>query len=109
MILTDKQLKELLMELKEGLKSLYGSRLKGLYLYGSYARGDQHPFSDLDILIILDAFERASLEIDRAGDLTSDLSLNYDVTVTCFFVTEKDWKTRETSFLANVRDDAVAA
>lgn len=102
-------LKKLLVELKEGLHSMYGSRLKGLYLYGSYARGEQHLHSDLDMLIVLDAFERAALEIDRTGDLISRLSLIYELTITCVFVTEKKWKTGDSSFLANVRDDAIAA
>src|SRR6266498_1758679 len=45
--------KRLLAELKKGLEKLYGNRLKGLILYGSYARGDQREGSDLDILVIL--------------------------------------------------------
>ena len=32
---------DLRTELKLGLNGIYGSRLKGLYLYGSYARREQ--------------------------------------------------------------------
>ena len=32
-----------LSELKDGLTSLYGARLKGLYLFGSHARGEARP------------------------------------------------------------------
>ena len=103
------KLKKLLGELKEGLKSLYGSRLKGIYLFGSYARGEQQKDSDLDILVVLDGFERANLEINRTSLIVSRLSLDYAVTITRFFVTEKNWEKGDTSFLANVREDAVAA
>ena len=44
-----------LSELKDGLAALYSARLKGLYLFGSYARGEARPESDLDVLIVLDS------------------------------------------------------
>jgi uncharacterized protein len=56
---------KLLKELKQGLIRLYGKRLKGLYLYGSYARGDFEEGSDLDVLVVLDDFQRAPAELDR--------------------------------------------
>ena len=109
MILTEEQLKKLLAELKAGWKSLYGLRLKGLYLYGSYARRAPEPYSDIDILIVLDEIPHYAQEIERTGYLASELSLKYGSTVSRYFVTEKDWKTKDTSFLANVREDALAA
>ena len=36
------------------MREIYKDRLRGVYLYGSYARRQQGPESDLDILIILD-------------------------------------------------------
>ncbi|MCM8775951.1 MAG: nucleotidyltransferase domain-containing protein [Candidatus Omnitrophica bacterium] len=104
-----KELKQLLAELRKGLEVIYGGRLKGFYLFGSYARGEQQKDSDLDILVILNDFERANLEINRTSLLVSRLSLDYAVTITRFFVTEDDWKKSDTSFLANVREDAIAA
>ena len=41
-----KLLDDLLNELKIGLDRVYGTRLKGLYLYGSYARGEEDEESD---------------------------------------------------------------
>ena len=42
-----------LEELKDALQNLYGEQLRGLYLYGSYARGTAHSGSDVDILVVL--------------------------------------------------------
>ena len=42
-----------LKELKDALQDLYGERLRGLYLCGSYARGTAHWDSDIDVLIVL--------------------------------------------------------
>ena len=44
---------KLLAELKMRLSGLYGNRLVGVYLFGSYARGDWGVGSDLDILVVL--------------------------------------------------------
>jgi predicted nucleotidyltransferase len=99
--------KQLLAELKKGLKKLYGKRLKGLYLYGSYARGDYREGSDLDILVVLNDFERAPIELDRTDDLIGDLSLKYLITVSPLFMREKDWLTADKPLLRNVRAEGV--
>ena len=44
---------KILKELNQGLKLLYGDKLKGVFLFGSYARGEQDPESDFDVLIVL--------------------------------------------------------
>ncbi|MBM4275342.1 MAG: nucleotidyltransferase domain-containing protein [Deltaproteobacteria bacterium] len=38
-------------ELRKYLIELYGEKLEGIYLYGSYARGDYRADSDVDVLI----------------------------------------------------------
>src|SRR5216117_744125 len=71
------QVKDLLAELKSRLMPLYGVRMRGVCLYGSYARGDQQSASDVDVLIIVHHFERYGLEIERTSRLISELSLKY--------------------------------
>jgi predicted nucleotidyltransferase len=39
-----------LKELKQLPSEIYGERLSGIYLYGSYARGDFHSRSDVDTM-----------------------------------------------------------
>lgn len=102
-------IEQLLSELRAGLAKLYGERLKGVYLFGSYARGDQDPESDLDILIILDDIDQLSTEIKRTGDLISTLSLEYGVSVSRKFITEAQWVQRDSALLRNIRAEAVEA
>lgn len=107
--MTQIHLKQLLQELKTGIQGLYGNRLKGLYLYGSYARGEQDPGSDLDLLIVLDDYKRYGEEVEKTGQLSSDLSLKYGVTVSSVFTRESEWLHGESPFLRNVRPEAKAA
>ena len=100
-------IQKILTELKQGLVKLYGKRLKGLYLYGSYARGDYREGSDLDVLVVLDDFERAPIELNRTSDLFCDLSLEYEITVSLMFMRENDWLTADKPLLRNVRVEGV--
>lgn len=107
--MSKEQLKNLLGVLKEKLRDLYADRLRGLYLFGSYARGTQEPESDLDVLVILDSYQDYGAEIRRTGKLISDLSLENDLSISIVFVRESEWKQGDNPFLRNVRREAVAA
>lgn len=106
-VLSPEVLQTLLAEMRAGLEVEYGDRLRGLYLYGSYARGDQDKESDVDVLIVLDEIQGYGSEVDRAAQLTSDLSLRYDISISPVFVTAKNWLQADSCFLANVRPEAV--
>ena len=100
-------IRRLLGEFKAGLETIYGDRLAGIYLYGSYARGEQDDESDVDILVVLDDFDDYCAEVDRVGELGAELSLKYGVSVSKVFVRQPDWLDGDTPFLANVREEAI--
>lgn len=100
-------LEQLLNELKYGLAQLYGRRLVGVYLFGSYARGEQDVESDLDILIVLSEYKHYGIEIEYTGDLISKLSLKYDISISRKFVQEIAWLSADTPLLRNIRAEAV--
>jgi predicted nucleotidyltransferase len=58
------------------VKKIYGSHLKSVILYGSYARGDYTPESDVDIMILVDLKDD---EMDQYGDNLSELGFEYNV------------------------------
>jgi predicted nucleotidyltransferase len=70
--LTSAQLTETERQVVEGfvsrLDNELGSHLRGLWLYGSRARGTRHPESDVDLLVIADGGR------DRYGRIAGDLS-----------------------------------
>lgn len=53
---------KLLGQYVEEVKKIYGERLKSVILYGSYARDDFRPDSDIDIMILADL---ADMEIEK--------------------------------------------
>ena len=99
----------LLTELRQELSRIYRSRLKGVYLFGSYARGDYCTESDIDILIVLSNFDRYGAEIDRTSDIASDLSLKHNLSISMVFVRETDWMDADTPLLRNARQEAIPA
>jgi len=103
------RLRTLLRELKAGLALIYGDRLKGVYVYGSYARGEGGAESDLDIVVVLDDVDHYAAEVDRTGELISRLSLGFGVAISRVFVSERDWASGTSAFLANAREEAVPA
>ena len=44
---------ELLRDIRARLERAYGKRLRGVVLYGSAARGEDKPDSDIDVLVLL--------------------------------------------------------
>lgn len=103
------RVRALLARLVEGLRLVYGDRLRGVYLFGSYARGTADPESDLDVLIVLDDLERYGDEVDRTSELVASLALEHAISVSRVFAREREWREAATPFLANVRDEAIAA
>ena len=73
---------QILGEVRRACDPVFGSLLKDAYLYGSYARGDYHAESDIDILLTVD-LEQTELSKYRnaMAEITSDLSLKHDITV----------------------------
>ena len=105
----DARITTVMVELRNKLKVLYGRRLKGVYLYGSHARGHASRESDLDVLIVLDEIPHYSLEVSRTSALISSLSLSSGVTISRVFMPEHEWSHGTTAFVVNAREEAIPA
>jgi predicted nucleotidyltransferase len=95
--------KQALEKLQRLLEEVYGERLRGIYLYGSYARGDFHPDSDVDVLIALEGEVSPGQEIDRIGDRVADIGLDHNVLIATFPVPEEWLRVRKSPLFENVR------
>lgn len=77
---TQNQAIEILREVFRQCSARFPCAIRDAYLYGSYARGDYHAESDVDILLTVDAEDVSPLR-KTAAEVSSGLSLAHDVTV----------------------------
>lgn len=70
------KINSLLEQYVEGIKKIYGKQLKSVVLYGSYARGDFGPDSDIDIMILVDL---SDLQIKNYRHQLSELTYNFNM------------------------------
>ena len=80
--LDQKQALRISRDVYRACNEVLNGRILDAYLYGSYARGDYHDDSDIDIFLVVDAaVEEIGLLRQKIADIESDLSLEYDVTI----------------------------
>ena len=99
----------LMEKMKKGLTELYGQRLKAVVLFGSYARGDYSEDSDIDVMIVLSDYQNYGAEIDLSGELISQLSLDYGISISRIIMKEIQWQESDTPLLRNIRLEGVPA
>lgn len=83
-------IKHLIEEVEQKLKTLFRHKLSRIILYGSYARGDYDDKSDIDVIALIDdddlkKYHRQILRINV------DLSLKYDVDLTVIIENNTDF------------------
>lgn len=98
-------------ELSSDLLKHYGNKLKSIILFGSYARGDNRPDSDMDIMVIFDCSKDEVMDyIDDISWISSDLSLDNDILIS---IVIRDKETFDNNlnilpFYQNVMNEGVA-
>lgn len=100
-------LTNILEDLKHSLKNLYREKLNQLILYGSQARGEAKPDSDLDLLIVLNNSFNYSQEIERTSYLISDLSLKYNILISRSFIDSRRFEQENSPFLRNIHREGI--
>ena len=103
------QLATILVTLHQAFDGLYGDRLTHVILFGSQARNEAQPDSDIDILIVLESDVDSWTEIKRTGEIVAKLCLDHNVVICCIFISEIQYQVQQTALLRNVRQEGVVA
>jgi len=100
--------KSALKSFKNLLKQILGKQLIELKLFGSKARGDDRPNSDMDVLIIV-ATDDWHIR-DKVYDVATDVLLQMDVCISPKVISKNRFVQlckESTSFIHNVSKDAI--
>ena len=77
-----KSMQDLMEQYVEVIKRIYGTHVRQIILYGSYARGDFRPDSDVDIMILVDM---SDLELkayaQQLSNMTYDFNMDHGIDV----------------------------
>lgn len=92
------------------IQKIYGSHLRRIILYGSYARGDFRADSDVDIMILLDLSDLEAKGYSRQlSCMTYDFNLDNDLDIKPIVKSEEHFKKWAVNypFYANVQREGV--
>ena len=97
----------ILNELKRELRSLYGDRLVKLILFGSHARGEANPDSDIDLLAVLKSPVSQVQEISYMSELCVKILLDYNELVSIIPMSEDRFNAKTVSLLRNIQREGI--
>lgn len=81
--------------------------VEGMILFGSRARGDVHPFSDVDLIVVSERFRRKD-HIGRAYPLHLEWDLPYPVDFLCYTPEEFRELSRRPSIVKLAMQEGIA-
>ncbi len=86
----DARIPQAVEELCQRLQALLGENLREVRLYGSWARGDASPESDVDLVVLVR--ERHSGTWPQVQELAAALSLKYDLVLSINLLSQGEWE-----------------
>jgi len=107
MALSEKE-KSALQQFKIKATRTLGNQLIEMKLFGSKARGDDRPTSDIDVLVIVDT-EDGHIR-DNIYEISTDILLQTDICISPKVISKNKFEQlcrQGTSFMSNVSRDAV--
>lgn len=99
---------QIIQKCKEVLAKQYGKRLKGVILYGSIARKESTPASDIDLLALLDSPFDYFVELRQLVDILYPTQLESEQLISAKPVLYKDFEMGTVSLYRNAQREGIA-
>ncbi len=98
---------DIIVQIKETVRSIVSNAT--VILYGSYARGDYHSESDIDLLILLDKTKITRADEKRVKYPLYDIEFDTGKIISPLVLSKKEWETRHkiTPFYENVMKEGI--
>jgi len=103
----DDQIRRIVGRIKEHLVGVHREHLREVILYGSFARGEENPYSDIDVLVVIDDSLDPSEVRKELGDLILDILLEEGELVSVVVVNEGFFEKSRFPFVLNVKEEGV--
>ncbi len=92
-----------LRELQSQLDMKFGRSAPRILIYGSVARGQAQPESDIDVLLLYPVDIQPGQEIRRIGSILADLNMRYQVLISVLPVSQSAYTRAEGALWDNIR------
>lgn len=101
------QYQNIFVKLVPKLREIYGKRIEKVVLYGSVARADDTPESDIDIAVIVHGYTKEMH--DEMLDFLVDLELEFDKVMSVLLIDYNDYQEWKDviPFYKNVRKEGI--
>ena len=100
-------IKNILNKLKTKFSQNYQDRLAQIILFGSQARNEAEPDSDIDILILLKGEVNPVKEIKKNNPWISDLCIETDELINCIYLSEEQYHWQNNPLIRNIKTEGI--
>lgn len=100
-------IRAVLVQLKRELVAFYGTTLEKLILFGSYARGDFHDESDIDVMPVINGMSVTDLKREALFDIAYPHLLQNQVKVSIVATLTDQYERADTLLLMFVHKDGI--
>ncbi|AKL93984.1 putative nucleotidyltransferase [Clostridium aceticum] len=108
--ISSETVRRVLKEVVVSMDEIFGSDLKNIILYGSYARNEHTSESDIDVMILVGLDEERLKSYEgQLTDVMVDLSLKYDVVLSLYAHSAEKYKSQVSvlPFLGNIQKEGI--
>lgn len=89
------------------LRDAFASDFKGMILYGSYARGDYHEDSDIDLMVLFKDSDTAEKARAKVSEMTTELASESGALVVPMTMGELDYQKGKSPLFLNVKREGI--